>query len=73
MFRFIMIGLLAVTFSSIEAKEDKSLRDRLWKAVKEYIKDTDTYKMVDYGRKEFKKIKKKIDKNLNKVKEKERK
>ena len=70
MLRFIMISLLAVSFSSIEAKEDKTLRDRLWKAVKEHIKETETYKMVDYGRKEFKKIKKKIDKNLNKTKEK---
>ncbi len=70
MWKFIMIAFLAINFSDIEAKEDKSFREKLWKAVKEYLKETDTYRTIDYGRKEFKKIKKKFDKNFSKNKKK---
>jgi hypothetical protein len=45
------------------AKEENRLKDKLWKACKEYVKETDSYKTFKYGKKELKKLKKKITKS----------
>jgi hypothetical protein len=68
MTRLILICFVTASCSLLDAKEENRLKDKLWKAVKEYVKETDTYKIIDFGRKELKKIKKKIDKKSNKIK-----
>ena len=65
MSKIFFIGLLFFGCSYLEAKEKNSLKDKLLEAVKEYIKETDTYRIYDYGKKEYKKIKKKFN---NKIK-----
>jgi len=58
---FMMVGL--------EAKEE-TLKEKVWiavkEAVKDYIKQTDTYKFFDYSNKKLKRIKKKVTNTKNK-------
>ncbi len=64
------IILMLIVFSSFStySNQENSLREKLWKAVKSYVKETDTYKVYNYGRKnvkKIKKVKKKINKKVN--------
>jgi hypothetical protein len=65
--RLLFILFLIGSINPLFAKEDNSLKEKLWRAVKDYIKDTDSYKIFNYGKKEIKKIKKKINKKLSKL------
>lgn len=67
MHRLLFILFLMGSFNPLFAKEDNSLKEKLWRAVKDYIKETDSYKIFNYGKKEMRKIKKKINKKLNKL------
>lgn len=60
MARLMLMLILTTLTTSLAAKEDNRLKEKLWKAVKEYVKETDTYKYFDYGKKSFKKIKRKF-------------
>ena len=64
MFKIFFISLLFFGCGYLEAKEKNSLKHKLIEAVKEYIKETDTYRVYDYGKKEYKKIKKKFDSKM---------
>lgn len=57
---FLFIMLIFVNSSFLIAKEENRLKDKLWKACKEYVKETDSYKTFKYGKKELKKLKKKF-------------
>lgn len=64
MYRLTFLLLFTLSINHLSAKDDNQLSDKLWKAVKDYVKETDTYKVVDMGRKTVKKYKKKIEKKI---------
>ena len=62
MSRYLFWMVFLVSSSILMAKEENRLKDKLWKACKDYVKETDSYKTFKYGKKELKKLKKKITK-----------
>jgi len=68
MIRVCFVLFFICCINSLQAKENNKLKDKVWKAVKSYVKETDTYKTFDSGRKVARKIRDKIEKKVDKLK-----
>jgi hypothetical protein len=53
---YLILFFTLLSSSSLLAKEENRLKEKLWKACKEYIKETDSYKTFKVGKKQIRKI-----------------
>ena len=60
---YLILFFTLLSSSSLLAKEENRLKEKLWKACKEYIKETDSYKTFKVGKKQIRKIKRKFAKD----------